>query len=380
MNNEKMKILQVNKFYYPWIGGIETVVKDIAEGLRDKADIEVLVCQPKGKTKIELINGVKVIKSGSLGTYFSMPVSFSFFRFFNKLSKNADIIHLHMPFPLGDLACLLSRYKGKVVVWWHSDIVKQKKLMIFYKPLMNWLLKRADLIIAATQGHINSSIYLKPYKQKCKIIPFGLKLNEYKVNSNKMILTNQLYNKKNKKVLFVGRLVYYKGIHVLIEAFKNLKNCELFIVGEGILLNELKSSVNKFNLMNVIHFLGKLSDEDLKQAFLDCDIFVLPSVANSEAFGLVQLEAMFYEKPVINTSLTTGVPYVSLNNISGLTVKPSDPKELSKAIQKLADNDRLRNELGKNGKQRVENIFNIDKILNSLHCEYKNLLELGDKK
>ena len=380
MNNEKMKILQVNKFYYPWIGGIETVVKDIAEGLRDKADIEVLVCQPKGKTKIELINGVKVIKSGSLGTYFSMPVSFSFFRFFNKLSKNADIIHLHMPFPLGDLACLLSRYKGKVVVWWHSDIVKQKKLMIFYKPLMNWLLKRADLIIAATQGHINSSIYLKPYKQKCKIIPFGLKLNEYKVNSNKMILTNQLYNKKNKKVLFVGRLVYYKGIHVLIEAFKNLKNCELFIVGEGILLNELKSSVNKFNLMNVIHFLGKLSDEDLKQAFLDCDIFVLPSVANSEAFGLVQLEAMFYEKPVINTSLTTGVPYVSLNNISGLTVKPNDPKELSKAIQKLADNDRLRNELGKNGKQRVENIFNIDKILNSLHCEYKNLLELGDKK
>ena len=377
MNEKKIKILQVNKFYYPWIGGVEKVVQDLSEGLKDRADITVLACQPKGKTAEETISGVRVIKAGSLGKFFSMPISFSFFSFFKKLSKESDVICVHMPFPLADLACFLSKYKGKLVLWWHSDIVRQKKLMVFYRPLMNWLLKKADLIIVATQGHIDGSKYLKPFENKCYIIPFGIDIDDYIHGKRKLILTKNLFDEKNKKILFVGRLVYYKGIEVLIDAFRNIQNGELFIIGEGPLMNNLKNKVKEYGLQSVVHFMSKVNDEDLKSAFYDCDVFVLPSIENSEAFGLVQLEAMVYKKPVINTNLPTGVPYVSLNNISGLTVTPGDTQELSDAIQKLVDDEKLRIKLGENAFDRVSNIFSKNKMLSDFYEKCKNLV-LGD--
>lgn len=374
---KKLKILHVNKFYYPWIGGVEKVVQDLAEGLKDNADVKVLACQPKGKTSCEDINGVKVIKAGSLGKFFSMPISFSFFRYFKNMSEESDVVCLHMPFPLADLACFLSRYKGKLVLWWHSDIVRQKKLMVIYRPLMNWLLKKADLIIVATQGHIDGSKYLKPFENKCCIIPFGIDIDDYIHGEKKLILTQNLFDEKNKKILFVGRLVYYKGIEVLIDAFRNIQNGELFIIGEGPLMNNLKNKVKEYGLQNVVHFMSKVNDEDLKSAFYDCDVFVLPSIENSEAFGLVQLEAMVYKKPVVNTNLPTGVPYVSLNNISGLTVTPGDTQELSDAIQKLVDDEKLRIKLGENAFDRVSSIFSKNKMLDGFSNECKNLV-LGD--
>ncbi|NBK25027.1 MAG: glycosyltransferase, partial [Spirochaetia bacterium] len=98
-----MRILQVSKLYPPKIGGVERVVQQIAEGLNDKTDMQVLVCQEKGKGSDEPYEGVKVHRSGSLGVFLSMPLSFSFIRDVRKFSKNADIIHFHMPFPLADL-------------------------------------------------------------------------------------------------------------------------------------------------------------------------------------------------------------------------------------------------------------------------------------
>ncbi len=363
-----IKILYVNKLYYPHIGGIETVVKDMAEGLNSEADIKVLVCQgKKGKCSNEIINGVKVHRCGSLGTYFSMPVSFSFFNKFKEMSADSDIVHIHMPFPLADIGCLMSGFKGKVILSWHSDIVKQKKLMLLYKPFMNRLLKRADKIVVATQGHIDGSDYLKPYVEKCVIIPYGIDLSKYK-STEKNIL--KCTYKNSKKILFMGRLVYYKGVEVLIKAFETVRNCELFIVGSGKLEEELKK-----NESDRVHFLGVLSDKDIQSALNDCDIFVLPSCEKSEAFGIVQMEAMAYGKPVINTNLPTGVPFVSLNGQTGITVPVGDSNSLAKAIQTLADNDELRKKYGENGLKRVKNVFSIEKMLESLYNLYENEVE-----
>lgn len=360
-----MKILLVNKLYYPHIGGIETVVRDIAEGLNERADINVLVCNgEKSDTKDEIINGVKVRRCKSMGTYFSMPVSFSFFHEFRKMAENSDIVHIHMPFPLADVACFLSGYKGKIILSWHSDIVKQKKLMIFYKPFMNYLLKRADKIIVATQGHIDGSAYLKPYAEKCCIIPYGIDAEKYSIQDRKIL---ECTDKSSKKALFIGRLVYYKGVDVLINAFKEVNGCELFIIGTGKLENELKQKSS-----DKIHFLGSLSDDDVKSALNECDIFILPSVAKSEAFGIVQMEAMIYGKPVINTNLPTGVPYVSIDNETGITVPVNDEKSLADAIQKLADDDELREFYGQNGYRRVREYFSMDNMLDSLYDLYKN--------
>jgi len=369
--DKKLKILQVNKLYSPQIGGIETVIQSISENLNDRADIDVLVCQPKGKGSKDIVNGVKVTRCSSLGTYFSMPVSLEFISKFRKMSKTSDIVHIHVPFPLADLACILSGYKGKVVIYWHSDIVKQKKLLKLYKPLMNKFLKRADCIVVATQGHIDGSPYISKYADKCKIIPYGLNLEDYSITGD--ILTKQLHNKDSLKVLFVGRLVYYKGVDVLVKAFKNVTGCELFIVGTGTLKDELKQISS--DIHNIVHFLGSLSDTDLKKALSDCDMFVLPSVENSEAFGIVQMEAMVYGKPVINTSLHTGVPHVSLDGLTGITVPPSNIDALSKAIQTLANDDTLRKQYGNNAYNRVREVFDNNKIMNDIYSLYCSLAD-----
>ncbi|MDE5936172.1 MAG: glycosyltransferase [Ruminococcus sp.] len=366
---KKLKVLEVNKAYYPHIGGIESLVRQYSEELGQYgAEVKTLVCRDNtGRTVMENINGVRVTRAGSLGTYFSCPLSLSFIRLFRKMSENADIVHINVPFPLADAALLLSGYKGRVAVSWHSDIVKQKKLMLLYKPFMIYLLKRADVIFTATEGHIKGSDYLPEFREKCRILPYGITPENYLSIERKPFLTEKLTYENNIKVFFTGRLVYYKGVDILLKAFTEVKNCELFIAGTGELENSLKAYSENHGLGKKVHFLGFLSDHELKQAYADCDIFVLPSVAKSEAFGIVQLEAMIYGKPVINTNLPSGVPYVSIHGKTGITVPPSNPMALAKAVNLLANNKNLREKLGRNAYKRVIRKFNEKYMIRRLY-------------
>lgn len=367
---KKLRVLQVNKFYYPEVGGIEKIAQDIAEGLKDMVNMKVLVCQEKGKSNLEIINGVKVLRSGSIGTFWSMPISLSFIKYFRSSVKDADVLQCHMPFPLIDLAYFLSNYKGRTVLWWHSDIIRQKKAMFLYKPFMYYILNKADAIIVATQGHIDSSEYLKKYSHKCKIVPYGIDYQKIVsgISEKKMLLTEE---ERTKKILFIGRLVYYKGVEVLINAMNKVHDAELFIVGDGNLRQGLEELSIGIGLGNRVHFLGELDDDELKACLRDCDIFVLPSIANSEAFGIVQIEAMSYGKPVINTSLPTGVPYVSIDGETGITVAPNNVHELSRALQKLIDNNELREIMGKNGIDRVHKFYNKEIMLKQIYDIYR---------
>ena len=370
-DRKKLRVLQVNKLYYPVTGGIERVVQQISEGLNDKTDMKVLVCQRKGRTITEQVNGVWVRRSSSLGVLASLPISFSFLWQLRKLSKDRDVIHFHMPFPLGDLACLLSGYKGKVVVWWHSDIVRQEKMMKLYRPLMERFLKRADVIIVATKGHIDGSAYLKPYRDKCIIIPFGVEKQLFK-ESTKWLESReeQKETEQETRFLFVGRFVYYKGCKVLIEAFRRVKNAKLVMVGSGPMEEELQQLVKQYGLEEKVQFLGNISEEQLREQYKACDVFVLPSIVRSEAFGLVQIEAMSYGKPVINTSLPSGVPYVSVHMETGLTVKPKSVKELAKAMNWMVEHKEERLEMGKRARERVEQEYTVEKMLEQVEMVY----------
>jgi len=396
---KKLRVLQVNKLYYPVTGGIERVVQQIAEGLNARTDMKVLVCKEKGIGGAENVNNVEVHRAGSFGVLFSLPISFSFFWKLRKLSKDRDILHFHMPFPLGDLAYLLmlSRwYQGKIVVWWHSDIVRQKRMMVLYRPLMNRFLKRADVIIAATKGHIEGSSYLKPYEEKCRIIPFGVdkviaenakrwmeeqhradgsSIKERRFTSDESSYTHSEYEIKQRRekttgnrvrFLFVGRLVYYKGCKVLIEAFQSVRDAELVMVGSGELYDELNQIVKNKGMESSVTFLGNITDEALTKEFQKCDVFVLPSIFKSEAFGLVQLEAMVYGKPVINTKLPSGVPYVSLHRQTGLTVEPENTQELAKAMQWMVDHEKERLVMGEKARERVLQEFQMDQMLDKV--------------
>lgn len=366
----KLRILEVNKAYFPHIGGIETLVQQYSQELGEISSVSVktLVCRDgRGGTVREKLNGVDLTRAGSLGTYYSCPLSLSFIRLFRKMAKKADVVHIHVPFPLADAALLLSGYKGRVVVSWHSDVVNQKKLLLFYKPFMRYLLKRADCIITATQGHIDGSDYLPEFRDKCRIVPYGITPQDYLGIERKPVLTERLNDKKAVKVFFTGRLVYYKGVDVLLKSFRRVKGCELFLAGTGALENQLKEYVRAKGLSDKVHFLGFLPDEELKQAFADCDIFVLPSTVKSEAFGIVQLEAMVYGKPVINTSLESGVPYVSIDGGSGITVPPCDEKALAAAVNTLAQDEKLREKYGRNAAERVQEQFSEENVIRKLY-------------
>ena len=196
------------------------------------------------------------------------------------------------------------------------------------------------------------------------IVPYGIDPAAYENRPHQTPLQDRLHDKSAKKILFTGRLVYYKGADVLLEAFAKVKsNAELFLAGTGVLEPELKAAAAALGIEKRVHFLGRRMTPELRDMFADCDIFVLPSVANSEAFGIVQLEAMFYGKPVINTALPTGVPLVSLHGETGLTVPPSDADALAAAMDRLLSDDALREQYGKAARERVLKEFLLDTVM-----------------
>lgn len=367
---EKKKILQVNKSYYPTIGGIEKTVQQIAEGLNGQTEMSVLVCSENRRLVEETINGVRITRVPSIFKWGNLPIPLGFNSALCRLSKEQDVIHLHMPFPFGDLACLLSGYKGKIVLWWHSDVVRQKKMMFFYKPIMLKMLRRADVIVAATEGHINGSAYLQPFREKCVIIPFGVN-KKIELAADDYIANRKWESKKGKvRFLFVGRLVYYKGCKVLLEAFAHVKRSELVLVGSGVMEDDLRHLAKELEIEDNVCFMGEISEKELIRQYAQCDVFVLPSVAKSEAFGLVQIEAMAFGKPVINTKLPSGVPYVSIDKVTGLTVEPEDTEGLSKAMQWMAEHEEERHAMGEAARERMKKEYCLEKMLERVYNVY----------
>lgn len=377
MRMNKRKILQVNKLYYPSTGGIETVVRQLAEGLNGKTKTQVLVCQDrKSKTSVELVKGVRVRRSASRWKISSMPISIQFLADYLRLAAQADIVQLHMPFPLADLACFLAgKHQGKVILWWHSSIVRQKKWMFLYQPFLLFLLNRASKIIVATEGHIKASKLLRNYQEKCVVIPYGLrteiyqKANDYwkkeKQNINQPAASEELH------LLFVGRLVYYKGCEILLDALALTKQMTLTIVGQGPLQEILLKKAKQLKIENRILFLGGLKDSELWKQYQNCDVFILPSVAESEAFGLVQLEAMAFGKPVINTKLPGGVPWVSIHQKTGLSVEPANVTALAEAMNWMKEHPKERLVMGHNARNRVETQFREERMLSQIQELYE---------
>lgn len=368
-----MKILQVNKFYYPWIGGIEKIVQQIAEGLnkKDGLEIDVLVCNDKNKRIVETINEVKVFKAKTLKVIFGMPVSFDFICFYRKMKKKYDLIFLHYPFPLGFVAyCFFSKNK-KLFIWYHSDIVRQKLLEIFFRPFHLYALKKAKKIFVSNPNLIESSDYLRKFKEKCIVVPFGIDLNYFKESEDVKNKAKEIKdNFGSPLILSVGRLSYYKGFEYLIKAGKDIE-AKIIIIGEGKLKTKLTKIIRNLGLGNKVFIIPPV--KDLRPYYLACDVFVLPSIYKSEAFGIVILEAMVFGKPVISTELGTGTSWVNINNKTGFVVEPKNVNELFNKINLLLENKEIYKQFSLNAIERVKN-FSIEKFLQKMKEElfFKN--------
>jgi rhamnosyl/mannosyltransferase len=360
-------ILQVNKMYYPDIGGVETIVKQYSEYLKQFDEVVVLCIHRNFsvRTTVEKINGITVYRCASFGTYMSMPVSLAFFWHLFRLSKKANIIHFHEPFPLGSIGSLLIPNSKRIFVTWHSDIIRQKILKKFIEFFQKRLCQKAEKIIATSERMIKFSSILKKFKEKIVIIPLSLNKEDYINSFTESNLNSDLSNLPTNYVLFLGRLSYYKGLDVLLDAISIVnENIPFVIAGDGELAGSVNEKIKKSD--KKIYFINRhVSEEEKKYLIKHSKFLVFPSILPSEAFGIVQLEAMVYGKPVINTNLPTGVPWVSLHNVSGLTVEPSDAFQLARAIEKLYFDEELYKRLSKGALDRFNKYFD-SKVTNEL--------------
>ncbi|EEW7080993.1 glycosyltransferase, partial [Escherichia coli] len=239
------KILLVNKYYHPDIGGVETVVQQHAQLLKYQYSVTVLCISKEFSwyTKNEFINGVKVIRCSSLGTYFSMPLSITFFLHYFINYLKSDVIINHVPFPLMDLAFFIidRLVKRKNILFWHSDIVKQKALKKILRPFIINTINRSTQILTTSPNLKANSEDIGEYQKKTDVLP--LYINSDVING----YIKDLNAEKKYDFIFFGRLCYYKGVDILLDAVKILKNKgvepEIFMAGDGDLVNYIENEI-----------------------------------------------------------------------------------------------------------------------------------------
>jgi len=371
-----LKILQVYKDYYPPVkGGIENHINMLATGLKDKgADVQVLVSNVKNQFECDIVNGIPVIKVPQWGRLFSAPLTTAFYCYLKQFGKTADIIHFHHPNPTAEFSYLFTKLKKKVVVTYHSDIIRQSKLAKLYSPFRYMFLEIADRIIAASPNYIKTSDVLKCFEYKCTVIPYGINPARFNSTGDLQRVAQILSDVGHRPiVLFVGRFRYYKGLHFLVSAMKDV-DAILFLIGTGPEETRLRNLVNLEKLNGKIRFLGDLPDDDVNAYYKACDVFVLPSHLRSEAFGIVQLEAMCCGKPVISTEIGTGTSFVNINLQTGITVPPNDSRALSGALNYILQNSEKRKLFGNRGSERVARLFTARKMVDSTYEVYEQVI------
>jgi len=366
-----VKILQVYKDYYPVVGGMENHIGILARGAAARgAEVTVLVTSPAHRTEIEELDGVKVIKAGRLATPASTPISLALLSWMRRLE--ADITHLHFPYPWGEMAHLVWGRSSKTVITYHSDVVRQRNLLRLYGPLMRRVLAKADRIIATSPNYVRSSPHLSKVAEKCTVIPLGIDLSPLlKAEQEDMEWLRQRY--RPPLLLFVGLLRYYKGLGYLIEAMKDI-DARLVVVGTGPMAQEWQALAARLGLAEKVIFEGRVEDQLLPAYYQACDLFVLPASHRSEAFGVVLVEAMACGKAVVSTELGTGTSFVNVDGETGLVVAPRDPPALSQAINRLLADDHLRTQMGEKARQRARREFSREVMIDRVLELYQELL------
>lgn len=375
----KKKVLHLYKdFYPPVVGGIEKIMNLMVTELAVDGEFipEVLACnQGALKTCDRIYEGVSVTEAGEWFRFQSAAFSPAYVLSLRK--KKVDLIHCHFPNPTSEIAWLISACKKvPMVVTYHSDIVRQKTALKFYRPVMNAFLKRAACIMPTSQNYLDSSEVLRQYASKCEVVPLGMDPDQLVLNpsrQSRVAATRQQYG--SKILLFVGVLRYYKGLFVLLKAMQQTADdTRLLIVGKGPVYQELADKICEYGLQERVFLIGAVPDDDLSVYYHSCDALVLPSIYRSEAYGLCQIEAQLCGKPVISTRLNTGVPFINQDLVTGLTVPPDNSEQLAHAINSIFHDDDLRMKYGHAAKMRAEKLFTKKTMVEKMKKVYRRVL------
>jgi rhamnosyl/mannosyltransferase len=362
------------------VGGIERHVRSLLRGLAASGEVEPvnLVSNDSPRTDRHRSHGYLTVRAACFGAVSSLALSPTLPWLALRLHRQYrfDLVHLHFPDPLGQFVASLLPGGVRRVISWHSDIVRQRWAMALYQPLLDGFVRRADAIVGATPFHFSGSTQLPSGGPQRVVIPYGFEAAEFQPTAASRQRLAALLREKQAgggRALFaLGRHVYYKGFDVLIRAMAAI-DAVLWIGGTGPLTGDLKLIARREGVEHKVRFVGRIANDELIAYYEAADVFVLPSVAKAEAFGLVQLEAMYCRRPVVSCRLGTGVDWVNQDGATGLVVEPRDAAQLAAAINRLLGDPALRATMGEAGRRRVERDFSTDSMVRQMLAVYRDV-------
>jgi rhamnosyl/mannosyltransferase len=394
-----MHILQIYKDYFPVLGGIENHLRDLSEALVARGHkVTVLVTSLDRQTVTEQPRpGLTVIKAARALHLASTPLSLAMLRIARELRP--DLVHLHFPYPPGDLAAMALPERPPLVVTYHSDIVRQRALLRAYRPLMELTLRRASRILPTSPNYLVSSPFLRRHAARCAVVSLGIDAERFaQADSRKVEAMRARYagideGRKTEDehgelssfvlrpssaqvlpcVLFVGRLRYYKGLHILLDAMPGVRG-RLLIGGGGPERERLERQAAQLGITSRVHFLGDIPDDDLPALFQSADVFVMPAHLRAEALGLAQIEALASGLPCVSTELGTGTSFANRHGETGLVVPPGDAPALAAALNALLADPERRQRFGAAGRRRVAALFTRAHMVDSVEAIYRDVL------
>lgn len=335
-----MRILQIGKYWFPQRGGMETLLQQYCEGLAGRGHaLRVIVAACGSEDVHEQVGGIDLWRCGSYGSFAGVPVCPSLPSVLRRALREFDpeVVHLHLPHPGAVAAWLAFGDRRPLVVTYHSDIVRQRGWLRLWGPWRERLLNRTNLIHTTSQALIESSPVLARHRARCRAVaPWVNEADWSGVDAGERSAWQAQIGAD--AFLFVGRLVYYKGIEVLVEALRD-SDLRLAICGDGPLRGQLESAVKPF--ADRVSFLGDVEAARLPALFAASRGLVLPSVAESETFGIVQLEAMAAGIPLVVSRASAGVVSVHHGRSSALFVDPRDVAGLREALCRVRDEEGL---------------------------------------
>jgi glycosyltransferase involved in cell wall biosynthesis len=368
-----VRVVHIFKDYFPpTTGGIEQHMNVLCRGLARHVEVAVLVPSRARRRTEEVLDGIKVFRAPEFGRYAAVPLCPTMASELRQLRP--DLVHLHFPNPMGDIAYLVGTGQVPLVISYHADVIRQRSLFPFYRPLLARVFERARRVIASSEEYISSSSVLSTYLRKCSIIPYGVDLPSFSLRDGEPGEVGKRRRDHGARlVLFMGVLRPYKGLDVLLRAMTRVE-AHLVIVGQGPESRATEALAVQLGLARRVTFAGEVSEVERRILLHTSDVFVLPSIDRREAFGIAQLEAMACGKPVVSSDLPTGVRFVNQNGVTGLTVPPRDPEALAAALNRLLGNEDLRARLGQAARARVEREFAAEQMIDRTLALYQDVI------
>ncbi len=374
-----MKIAQLTPYFYPHLGGVESHVLELSKKLIDRGhEVFVVTTKLEGTEEEDVVEGVPVKRVEPLTIFLSTPIVPGINNVL--LEEDYDILHSHSPPPLMSFLGVRNAQKKDVpfVLTYHCDL----EIPYTFGPLIvnlyertfgTYTVSKSDKIITTTPSYGATSKAV--WHREADIIPNAVDADRFHPSNEGDWVREELGIGDKKLIMYVGRIVYHKGLEYFVRAAKYLesRDVQFLLVGTGDFRKELEDIIEREGLEDMVMFAGRVPNEELPDYYAATDVFVLPSVSRLEAFGIVALEAMASEVPVIVSDIP-GVRDVIVEGKNGLLTEPMNSEDLAGKIRTLLENPDMAERMGKNGRKRVLERFTWGQVAKDIEDVYYSIL------